>query len=253
MTTDPANGMWLLPSRRRPKNLKRFCNALHETKTSTKGLVLIQASEFQDESLNFQYGNILWPEGWQVVRTQGESQGDKIREVQSRYWGGDWVGLIGDDQVVKTEHWDLKIIEWLKGWNLVTCRDDGWQVNERGPNGILQETGRFCGAPCWSGELVRTVGYIFPNGMHHLYLDDCWEEMGIHTGCWNFKEHSRPDVVIDHIHFQRGQVDRDETYHMAYSVYGAMDRPLWDQWRSHGIWHDIELIKKLKEQIEAAT
>lgn len=248
---DPQNGFWLLPSRRRPGNLRQFCDALKNTNTSTAGLILIQRDEFEDMDLAVQYHALELPEKWQIVKTRGESQGDKLRDTVSMYHHCDWVGLIGDDQTPLTKNWDLKIIEWVRGWNLVTCHDDGWQIHEKGPNGILTTPGRICGAPCWSGDLYREVGYIFPPGMHHVYLDDIWEELGKHSGCWNFAQHSRPDVVIAHKHYQRDQVAKDQTYHQAYDYYGSIDFPLWYHWRQQELPNAVERARALKRRCGA--
>lgn len=241
---DPNNGYWLLPSRRRPHNLDRFCKALLATQTSTPGLILIKKEEFDNPDLARGYAALNLPDKWRIVQTEGDSQGDKLREVADEYMNCDWAGLIGDDQVVQTEQWDLKIIEWLKGWNLVTCYDDGWQIHKRGPNGILGTDGRMCGTICLSGDLLRTVGYIFPPQIHHVYLDDIWEEIAVNTDCWNFASHARSDVVIAHLHQDRGMAPNDDTYNRAYSHFAQLDFEPWQEWRrSEG----KEVIKRVSE------
>lgn len=237
MAVTPSNGVYLLPSRRRPTNLSRFCEALNRAKTSTPGLILIQEDEFKDPALAEAYAALPLPESWSIRPTQGDSQGDKLREVQHLYHSGEWVGLIGDDQVVETEHWDLKLIEWLKGWNLVSCFDDDWQVHQRG--------GRIAGTMLWSGELFRAVGYIFPPSMHHVYLDDIWEELGRQSGCWSFQDHVRPDVLISHFHYTRGMSEKDETYTLAYDHYGQTDYGPWLDWRSNELPAAVTRVMEL--------
>lgn len=221
---DPSNGLWLVPSRKRPEKLRRFFQALADTDTKTPGLVLIHHAEFQDPALVTAYDTLTIPWNWRLIKTQGDSQGDKLREVVDLYVNKDWVGLLGDDQVPDTMNWDLKLVERIKGWNLVSCYDDGWQINQRG--------GRIAGTMMWSGELLRTVGYIFPPGMHHVYLDDIWEELGGLTGCWSFAEHACPDVVIKHLHVTRGLSEEDETHRIAYNYFAQTDYPVWHSWRA---------------------
>lgn len=245
---NPQSGFWLLPSRKRPHNLKRFFQALRDTKTSTHGLVLIKREEFDLPGLAAEYEQLEVPDKWKIVRTNGDSQGDKLRETKDIYFNCDWAGLIGDDQVPLTDNWDLKLIEWIKGWNLVTCHDDGWQINTRGPNHILEADGRICGAWCVSGELLRTVGYIFPPNIHHIYLDDIWEELGKNTGCWNFVEHSRADVIVAHHHVDRGRATKDETHRRAYEggdSFAAIDYPHWWEWRRNELGPTIDRVREL--------
>ena len=209
--------------------------------TTTPGLIIIKAEEFNDPALAKGYAELELPDKWELVKTDGDSQGDKLREIAQRYMDKDWAGLLGDDQVVQTEHWDLKLIEWLKGWNLVSCYDDGWQINERG--------GRIAGTILYSGELLRTIGYIYPPGMHHVYLDDILEDLGQHSGCWSFKEHACPDVTIAHLHVDRGMGERDETYDMAYGKYASEDHPVWHAWRTVERERVINQIRELRQRL----
>lgn len=243
---DPQNGLWLLPSRRRPKNLMRFCHALKKTGTSTPGVILLEISDYADRYT--EYDEVELPEGWRFIALEGDSQGDKIRQFFAKetweWESGDWFGLIGDDQVVITEQWDLKLIEGLKGWNLVSCDDGGWQSKERG--------GRIAGTMLWSGDLARAVGYLFPPNLHHVYLDDIWEELGRETGCWKFERDARLDVLIEHHHYTRGMSEKDDTYSRAYDHFASTDYPPWTQWRSNEKDHAAARIRELMRQCGAS-
>lgn len=233
---DPAKGFWLLPSRKRPHNLKRIFASMMEAKIETAGLVLIQKDDL--DGLKTQYDTVILPPRWQIIETAGESQGDKLRETVDLYKDSDWIGLIGDDQVIKTEHWDLKLISCVRGWNVVSCADN-WIVNAPTKH---WGNGRFCGSPVFSGELFRTLGWIFLPGIHHVYVDDVVEELGSMTGFW----YRNLDVVVDHIHFQNGLAEKDETYSRAYDHYCPGDTQRWNDWRNSGdAKRDAEKIKTL--------
>ena len=64
------NGLWLLPSRRRPESLTAFFKAAVDTGMKTGGLVLIQKDEFDD--LKDLYTAIQLPDGWGWWTTDGE-------------------------------------------------------------------------------------------------------------------------------------------------------------------------------------
>jgi hypothetical protein len=231
------NGMWLVPSRKRPHNLKRFFAALQETRTSTVGYVLVNESEFEDATWRAEYLRLAPPPNWSFVLTRGDSQGDKLREVEDLYRRADWIGLLGDDQVPLTSEWDRKLLARVLGWNLVSCYDDNWQINERG--------GRIAGTILWSGDLYRAIGYLFPPGMHHVYIDDYLEELGQLSGCWSFAEQAVADVVIAHLHYTRKMSDYDETYKRAYETYGDSDNSTWQQWRANELGAAVERVKTL--------
>lgn len=242
MTPDPAKGVWLLPSRRRPHNLHRIFASMVAAHISTPGLVLIQKSDFDD--LREQYESITLPPGWDIFCTEGESQGDKLRETESFYHAADWIGLIGDDQVIKTEHWDLKLLEQCAGWNVVSCADN-WISNAPTKHWGM---GRFAGSPIFGGELFRTLGWIFLPGSHQIFLDDIYEELGFLTGCWT----RRLDVVVDHLHYANGLAQKDETYARGYDHYGVIDNGIWHEWRASGqVGRDAEKIRAMMKRMGA--
>src|ERR1700741_5189324 len=156
--------MWLLPSRLLPARLARFFAAYKTTGGSTPGMVLISTADYAEDCA--QYDALDLPLGWFVHYTSGETQGDKMREVWDEIKDCAWFGLVGDDCVPETPGWDKQLVDELDGTNFVYC-DDGWQAPARIGN-------------CWvmSGAVVGAVGYIFPPGLHHLFVDNVWEIFG---------------------------------------------------------------------------
>ena len=54
----------------------------------------------------------------------------------------------------------------------------------------------FHGAIAWSGPLARAVGWIFPDGLNHIFHDDAWEALGRETACWQV----HTEVMVKHLH-----------------------------------------------------
>lgn len=202
--------MWLLPSRRRPASLARFFDAYRATSGSTPGIVLVDRADYAENQA--QYEAIVFPLGWHIVQTAGERQGDKIAEAWAVVKDCSWLGLIGDDCVPETPAWDRLLVDRLEVGNFVYC-DDGWQAPARVGN-------------CWviAGELIRAVGYIFPPGLQHLFVDDVWETIGREAGCAAY----RPDVMVRHRHVLKGEAPADATHRL---VYGAATFD-----RAQGLW-----------------
>lgn len=186
--------MWLLPSRGRPANLARFFDAYRKTGGATPGLVLISTPDLVN------YQGLALPIGWHIFPTEGETQGEKIAECWEQIKDCAWLGLIGDDCVPQTQHWDRGLIERLDGANIVSC-DDGWLAPRRLGN-------------CWvmAGALVRAIGYIFPPGLQHLFVDDVWETIGAQAACWS----CRMDIVVAHRHVLKGEAPPDQTHRLVY-------------------------------------
>lgn len=190
--------MWLLPSRRRPYNLARFFAACRASGVATEGTVLVDRRDWNDNRLDYEACDP--PAGWRFRLTEGETQGDKVREVWPEIADRAWLGLIGDDCVPETAGWDRRLVEHLEPALIVSC-EDGWQAPQRLGN-------------CWiiAGALARRVGYIFPPGLQHLFVDDIWEAIGRGADCW----HRDMTVKVAHRHVQKGEAPPDETYRAIY-------------------------------------
>lgn len=245
---DYSNGYWLLPTRRRPHNLRRFFAACRNMDTTTKGLVLIDKKDYEANAKEYGQIGMLMPFGWEIVQTEAESQGDKIREVANQYNFDkmDWLGLLGDDQSPDTYHWDRILVSRLKGWNMVSCLDD-FLLNTGTKFGQKE---RVAGTILVSGELYRTLGYFFPDGTVHVYLDDVWEEIGLHTGCWEICR----DVMIKHDHYTKNPELTDETYMKSYGNNGfaATDYPFWQRWRKEELPKAVNRVRGLMERLKDA-
>jgi hypothetical protein len=192
--------LWLLPSRARPGNLARFFAAYEKTGGSTPGVVILDAADEKANRPAYHETRRQLPLGWSLRITDGVTQGEKLAELWPELVGAGWLGLIGDDCVPETPAWDRKMVGALDGANIVSC-NDGWQAPRRLGN-------------CWimAGDLVRGVGYIFPPGLQHLYVDDVWETIGQAAQCWR----CLMSVRVEHRHVLKGEADADETHRRVY-------------------------------------
>lgn len=234
---DPQRGVWLVPSRGRPKNAARFMAALEASGCSTPGWLITQ----QDDTPNYQ-DMVLHPK-WRIMSMRSDSQGDKLRELWDQFRDCEWVGLLGDDQVPTTMHWDTRLISELRGWNLVSCNDD-WAI--RGD--ALHQYERIAGTILMSGPLLRAVGYLFPPGMNHTCLDDVYESLDMAEPIRTTVR----DVTIQHVHFANTPgLGMDETYTKGYVHYGPVDQGLYYNWRDCGeMDRAAGRVRALKEQLK---
>jgi hypothetical protein len=183
-------GIWLLPTRGRIANLRRFLSAAREMGFSTAGWVLVNAEELEADRFNYEKALALAPPGWSLKPVTAACYGDALRFVWPEVKDMDWIGLVSDDLVPSTGNWDSALQKHVQGWNVVSS-NDGWQSQT---GNIAQD--RLHGAIVWSGPLARAVGWIFPDGLTHIFHDDTWEAMGRETGCWQV----RPDIMCKHLH-----------------------------------------------------
>jgi hypothetical protein len=234
--------MWLLPSRGRPDLLKRFFD--NAKGLSTPGTILIEKSDKYFEKYLF---DIKLPQNWEtfvcpedfenhnpsyakVIRAWFASNQDYIKKCN-------WVGLLNDDYIPITENWDTKLIERLNGKNFV-CGNDRWKSPER-----------LTGAGVWSGNLLRAVGYLFPEGIGHFYADNMWEDIGGATGLWDICM----DIIVLHDHHTMPNKEMDETslYVEKESGFLQSDKKRYLQWHNEGEFDGALL--RIKDMLSHAS
>ena len=218
--------MWILPTKNRPDNLRRFVQASREMGVSTPLLVVVNHDDWIINAEQYQEIERLLPPGWAFTQVEASCYGDAVRAMWATVKDCDWIGLVCDDLIPSTSKWDTQLISHLNGWNVVSS-NDGWQA----PN-------RIHGAIVWSGPLAREVGWIFPPGLNHIFHDDVWETLGRETGCWS----TRMEIMVKHDH---------EALHGV--VGPTVDRQS-DLWKYDEAWYVDWLANdkhKVVEKIEA--
>ena len=243
-------GTWLLPTLNRPNELKEFFKTYLEAESSTPVWVLVDNT---DPSLEA-YRTMTLPPQCQFIWTDAVTMGDKVREVWNRFKDFDYVGILNDDHRLKTPKWDQLVISQINGTNLVST-NDGWTA----PN-------RICGAICFSGKALRTLGYMFLPGMHHLYSDDLWATLFGKAQA----AHIRMDVLVEHHHVYKHPEKKDSTADKINGPLGLVqtpegnigqggfwpsDKAVFEEWLRTGAEGDVQKIMDLqpKQGVMIAT
>lgn len=200
-------GYWLLPTRGRLDNVRRFFAAAKATGISTPGFLLVDEDELfvgDIRQVNPDYAALDLPEGWQIMPIFSKQRGacGAMREAALRCGSADWIGMLADDLIPETPEWDRILLDEIKGWNFVSS-NDGWQA----PN-------RCNGAIVFSKPLLDAWGWLAPPDFWHLYVDDVWETIGRSTGCWQVKM----DVMVRHF-----AAARDKSTDQTYSIVNSPD------------------------------
>lgn len=214
----------LLPSLNRPKLLKNFLESYVKTKATTPGLVLVDKQDPSKE----EYLKLDYPKEWTLVLTEGRSMADKINEVWNQFIDLDAVCILNDDHECITEGWDQKCLSAITGTNVIGTND-----NYVAPR-------RLCGATWWSTKVIKTVGYIFPTGISHLFIDSVWEFLCAKAQCANILM----DIIVQHNHaFKDPNSVKDETHKKIYT----------DDWSDQNkigtpAWHFQEWLKNSSEK-----
>lgn len=238
-------GCWLLPTLARPEQLKEFFEAYVQTKSSTPVWVLIDKN---DPKLS-QYRELEIPKPCMIIDTgSAVTMGDKVRKVWDSISSFDWIGILNDDHRPRSEKWDQAVISQANGHNVIFT-NDGY-VNAQGPV-------RIAGAICFSGKFLRTLGYMFLPGQHHLYSDDLWQALCQRAQC-AFYMH---DVLVEHRHAYQHPELRDETFikingskglneqRVGEGGFWPNDKLIFEKWMSEKAESDIQKIMDIQPKI----
>ena len=183
--------MWILPSRNRPHNLKRFFEKYHITQASSPGVVCIR----DDDPSRPEYEALELPYNWKLVAYPPMSMVERTNQVFYDYPNEDWYGYVDDDAVPETYKWDVKLIE--------AAGRDGISHPF---NGIGNE--KLASQFVMGGDLARDLGWILLKGLKRLYGDNAVTDVGRSRKCIKYL----PDVKLVQYHFSNGLAPVDTTY-----------------------------------------
>lgn len=222
-------GLWVLPSRKRIARLTAFFYAATANAMTTPGVVLVQKDELA--SMRTEYDALALPVGWRILPTNANGFGDKHREVWGAVQGLDWIGIACDDLRPQTPLWDVTLLSHVSGKNIVSCND------------ALQAHARMSGITVFSGALVRAMGYLFPPGFWHTYVDNVWEDIGRATGCWCYVDGVK--VLHDHP-FTDQRLDPAKADDTSYKSYGqqARDQAAYAAWKQNDFTATCERVRQ---------
>lgn len=134
----------------------------------------------------------------------------------------DFVGFMGDDHLPRTPMWDEELVSSLGGKPGVAYGNDLVQ-GERIPTACIM-----------TSDLVRSLGYMVPPGLEHLYFDDFWKMLGTAAGNLKYS----PEIVIEHLHPTAGTAAWDDSYRQNNDPSQfAKDLGTYQQFLA-GRWHD---------------
>lgn len=187
----------IVPSRGRPDNITALIDSWERTRAYANLLVVVD----DDDDLLDRYEMVMEtaPDWVSLEVTPRKRLGPTLNEYAVRnaplY---DIIGFMGDDHRPRTPHWDRRF---------------AMAIAQVGGTGVAYGNDLIQGAnlptAVWmSSCIVETLGYMVPNGMVHLYLDDFWKALG--NGIQKMTYLS--DVVIEHMHPIAHKSEWDETY-----------------------------------------
>jgi len=109
----------------------------------------------------------------------------------------EYIAFMGDDHRPRTYGWDLKLVNSIKDIKHGIAYGNDLFQGENLPTAVLLKS-----------SIVKTLGFMAPPAMKHLYLDNFWKDMGNELKSLKYLG----DVIIEHMHFLIGKSEEDAGY-----------------------------------------
>ena len=183
--------MWILPTRSRPASCLRFINAWKATNASTPVYVRLDDDDSELESLQ----NLPWPTEFTMHVGPRIGLSKSINEIFEKYPNEPWYGLLADDVVPQTPHWDQLLVV------------AAGRINVSYPNDGAENT-KLPTHPCVGGDLVRAIGWFGFPPCYHYFVDTVWQYLGEHL----HNIHRLDSVIVEHLHYSFGKSEKDQVY-----------------------------------------
>lgn len=214
----------IVPSRERPESARTVAAAFEASCTANSRLVF--AVDDNDPTRN------EYPLGLTVAypsRNMGEALHLAATDAAAEAFA---VAFMGDDHLPRTVGWDEAYLHALRelGTGLVYGND------------LLQGRG-LPTQVAMTSDIIRTLGYMAPTTLVHLFFDNFWLSLGNEAGCIRYL----PNVIVEHRHPAAGKAAIDAGYERVNSV--AMqerDEAAWLDYLSSDFVGDVAKVRALR-------
>jgi hypothetical protein len=201
--------IFALPSRGRPESMQRFIDAYRATKARATMFVWVDDDDPRIED----YRRLDYPPHWQVnygPRFANACNG-VVEEMFRLFPQASCYGLMSDDVVPRTSHWDLKLAN-AAGRDRLAYGDDGFQGRNLATHPVI------------GGDLVRAIGWIVLPCVKHSFVDTALHTIAQGTGRIVYVG----EVKTEHLHPLAGKAPNDATYRFRESF--TEDREAFSKW-----------------------
>ena len=207
----------IVPSRGRPRAAHELAEAFAQTSTADTALV------FAVDDTDPTRDAYAVPHAFACVTISAHTSMVDALNKHAAGWAklGDGlrpyaVGFMGDDHRPRTKGWDARYLDELRQLGTGMVFGDDLVQHEALPTQVAM-----------TADIVRTLGYMAPPALTHMYVDNAWLALGRELDRIRYL----PDVVVEHLHPVAGTAEWDDGYRRvnAAGMY-ARDRAMYLRW-----------------------
>lgn len=227
----------IVPSRERPGNMEELLHAWRETKTGdSEILVAVDADDPEFDGYDRQFGKTVQPDEGLVVGPRERLGPTLNRLAVERAPDFFAIGFMGDDHRPRTKGWDVRMVETLREMGTGLVYGNDLVQREALPTEVVI-----------TADIIRTLGYMVPPGLIHLFMDNYWMGLGQALGRIRYLD----DVIIEHLHPLAKSAEWDDGYRERNSqAMYARDHATFLRWVRED---SPAALVKLRELIAAGT
>jgi hypothetical protein len=220
-----------LPTRSRPHNLARFIEAYRETEASHP--VWLRLDDCDPHLAD--YDAIPLPDHW--LKTVGPRLPNRcngaVAEMFNLFPNEPVYGLLADDLIPRTKHWDQKLIE-AAGDSRLAYGDDGFMGEGLATHPVI------------GGELARAIGWLVLPGVLHSFVDTALFTIALRAKRLVYL----PEVKVEHMHPLAKKAPEDEIHRFRETY--VPDQAVFYRWQGTELRPIVDRVKARFEQKAAA-
>lgn len=185
----------VVPSRGRPRNIAALADAWTATQAGADVIVAVD----DDDQTRGDYIDVVasHPRFDLVIGPRLGMVGSLNKVAVAHCNMYDAVGFCGDDHRPRTVNWDQRVCEALSDLGTGIVYGDDLIQGERLPTAAFM-----------TSDIIRTLGWMSPPGLRHLFVDNAWRSLGCALEAFRYL----PDVVIEHLHPIAQKAEWDDGY-----------------------------------------
>ena len=216
-----------VPSRSRPL---RFEQAVKQLKLVTKVSEIIALID-EDEYIDYP----ILPNITYEINPKPQTLGvnEKLNTMAYKYRNDfEYLLWIADDIHVVTKNWDEILINAIKSTPFgISYPDDSLQGKKLPSNGT-----------CFDSDIVKTLGFLAPPVLSHLFIDDFWKLLGDSLNTLKYC----PEVKLIHNHAVINPLFDDDQYRALNSPEAfERERKTFEFYAGHQFGYDLSKLQKL--------
>lgn len=178
----------IVPSRGRPDKIVHFYNCFKSTATISDLCIALD-----DDDIEYpKFDDVIYEINPRMF------MGGTLNFVAKKYANDyEYLAFLGDDHHARTPGWDAKLVESIKDLKNGIAYGNDLLAGEGLPTAVLLNS-----------NIVRTLGYMSPPELIHLFIDNFWKAIGSNLQTLRYSE----DVIIEHMHYSNKKSEEDSRY-----------------------------------------